>query len=57
MLRNIIIVAKTDKNDDVIIVLNNWSFLAMGEGHIVLQNSCKNDDLYWNVMAICMHEM
>lgn len=39
MLGNIIL-AKTDTNSDVIIVVSNWTFLAMGEGHIILQNSC-----------------
>ena len=42
---------------EVKVTLEDWSFLGMGLGHIILKNDRKDEELFWKVMIICRHEM
>ena len=37
--------------------LSEWGFMAKGEGHLVLHNTNRQSDLYWQVMLICTHQI
>jgi hypothetical protein len=37
--------------------LKDWSVMAMGEGHLILQNDNPNDELYWKAISICIHDV
>lgn len=42
---------------EIKVELDDWSFLGMGLGHIILKNDCEGEEWYWKVMIICYHEM
>lgn len=42
---------------EVRIKLKDWSVMAMGEGHLILQNDNPVDELYWKVISICIHDV
>lgn len=44
-------------NREMILQLNEWTLMAMGEGHIVLHNSNIKSEMYWKVMYICIHDI
>jgi hypothetical protein len=47
----------TVANRQIVLQLNEWTLMAIGEGHMVLHNSNINSEMHWKVIYICIHDI